>query len=51
VKTKEQLLQELRNQLGELNRIWEQQELELSDEEYIQKFDSIYESIKKLEYE
>jgi len=51
VKTKEQLLQELRNQLGELNRIWEQQELELSDEEYIQKFESIYESIKKLEYE
>ncbi len=51
MKTKEQLLQELRNQLGELNRIWEQQELELSDEEYIQKFDSIYESIKKLEYE
>jgi len=51
VKTKEQLLQELRNQLGELNRIWEQQELELSDHEYLQKFDSIYESIKKLEYE
>ena len=51
MKTKEQLLQELRNQLGELNRVWEQQELELSDEEYIQKFDSIYESIKKLEYE
>ena len=51
MKTKEKLLEELRNQLGELNRIWEQQELELSDEEYIQKFDSIYESIKKLEYE
>jgi len=51
MKTKEQLLQELRNQLGELNRVWELQDLELSDEEYIQKFDSIYESIKKLEYE
>ena len=38
-------------QLAELNRVWELQDLELSDEEYINKFDSIYESIKKLEYE
>jgi len=51
MKRKEKLLQELRGQLAELNRVWELQELELSDEEYIQKFDSIYESIKKLEYE
>ena len=51
MKRKEKLLQELRGQLAELNRVWELQELELSDEEYLNKFDSIYESIKKLEYE
>ena len=51
MKRKEKLLEELRGQLAELNRVWELQELELSDEEYIQKFDSNYESIKKLEYE
>ena len=51
MKRKEKLLQELRGQLAELNRVWELQDLELSDEEYLNKFDSIYESIKKLEYE
>ena len=51
MKRKEKLLQELRGQLAELNRVWELQDLELSDEEYIEKFDSIYESIKKLEHE
>ena len=51
MKTKETLLEDLRGQLAELNRVWELKEIELSDEEYIQKFDSIYESIKKLEYE
>ena len=51
MKTKEKLLHDLRGQLSELNRVWELQELELSDEEYIEKFDSIYESIKMLEYE
>ena len=51
MKRKEKLLHELRGQLAELNRVWELQDLELSDEEYIEKFDSIYESIKKLEHE
>ena len=51
MKRKEKLLQELRGQLAELNRVWELQDLELSDEEYLNKFDLICESIKKLEYE
>ncbi len=46
---KQQLLQTLKNQMAELNRIWEQQELELSDSDYIKRYDSLQESIKELE--
>ncbi len=48
-KRKEQIIKDLYAQIGELNRIWNEQELELTTKEYICKFDELKQRIHELE--
>ena len=48
-KRKQQIIDDLYIQLGELNRIWNEQELELSDKDYVVQFDNLKQRIKELE--
>ena len=48
-KRKQEIIDDLYIQLGELNRIWTEQELELSDKDYVVKFDNIKQRIRELE--
>ena len=44
-KRKQQLIEDLYTQIGELNRIWNENELELTTKEYICKFDELKQRI------
>ena len=46
---KQEIIDDLYIQLGELNRIWNEQELELSDKDYVVQFDNLKQRIKELE--
>jgi 6-pyruvoyl-tetrahydropterin synthase len=46
---KEEIIKDLYAQIGELNRIWNEQELELTTKEYICKFDELKQRIHELE--
>ena len=48
-KRKEEIIKDLYAQIGELNRIWNEQELELTTKEYICKFDELKQRIHELE--
>jgi 6-pyruvoyl-tetrahydropterin synthase len=48
-KRKEEIIKDLYAQIGELNRVWNEQELELSTKEYICKFDELKQRIHELE--
>ena len=48
-KRKEQIIKDLYAQIGELNRVWNEQELELTTKEYICKFDELKQRIHELE--
>ena len=48
-KRKEEIINDLYKQIGELNRIWEEQELELTTKDYICKFDELKQRIHELE--
>jgi len=48
-KRKEEIIKDLYAQIGELNRIWNEQELELTTKEYICKFDELKQRIHDLE--
>ena len=48
-KRKQQLIEDLYTQIGELNRVWNEQELELTTKEYICKFDELKQRIHELE--
>ena len=48
-KRKEEIIKDLYAQIGELNRIWNEQELELTTKEYICKFDKLKQRIHELE--
>jgi hypothetical protein len=48
-KRKEEIIEDLYAQIGELNRIWNEQELELTTKEYICKFDELKQRIHELE--
>ena len=48
-KRKQEIIDDLYIQLGELNRIWNEQELELSDKDYVVQFDNLKQRIKELE--
>ena len=49
MKRKQKLIKTLKRQLADLTRVWEQQELEISNEEYIKRFDSLEKWIAELE--
>ncbi len=49
MKRKQKLIKTLKRQLADLTRVWEQQELEISNEEYIKRFDSLEKWITELE--
>ena len=46
---KEEIIKDLYAQIGELNRVWDEQELELTAKEYICKFDELKQRIHELE--
>ena len=48
-KRKEEIIKDLYTQIGELNRVWNEQELELTTKEYICKFDELKQRIHELE--
>ena len=48
-KRKEEIIEDLYTQIGELNRVWNEQELELTTKEYICKFDELKQRIHELE--
>ena len=48
-KRKEEIIKDLYAQIGELNRVWNEQELELTTKEYICKFDKLKKRIHELE--
>ena len=48
-KRKEEIIEDLYAQIGELNRVWNEQELELTTKEYICKFDELKQRIHELE--
>ncbi len=48
-KRKEEIIEDLYAQIGELNRVWNEQELELTTKEYICKFDKLKQRIHELE--
>ena len=45
----EEIIKDLYTQIGELNRVWNEQELELTTKEYICKFDELKQRIHELE--
>ena len=47
-KRKQEIIDDLYLELGQLNKIWTEQELELSDKDYVVKFDDIKQRIKDL---
>ena len=46
---KEEIIKDLYAQIGELNRVWNEQDLELTTKEYICKFDELKQRIHELE--
>ena len=48
-KRKEEIITDLYKQIGELNRIWEEQEIDLTTKEYITQFDNLKQRIHELE--
>ena len=48
-KRKQEIIEDLYAQIGELNRVWNEQELELTTKEYICKFDELKQRIHELE--
>ena len=48
-KRKEEIIKDLYAQIGELNRVWNENELELTTKEYICKFDELKQRIHELE--
>ena len=48
-KRKEEIIKDLYAQIGELNRVWNEQELALTTKEYICKFDKLKQRIHELE--
>ena len=48
-KRKEQIIKDLYAQIGELNRVWNENELELTTKEYICKFNELKQRIHELE--
>ena len=48
-KRKQEIIDDLYGQIGELNRIWSEQELELTTKDYISKFDELKQRIHELE--
>ena len=48
-KRKQEIIEDLYAQIGELNRIWNENELELTTKEYICKFDELKQRIHELE--
>ena len=48
-KRKEEIIDDLYLELGQLNKIWNEQELALSDKDYVVKFDNIKQRIRELE--
>ena len=47
-KIKEEIIKDLYAQIGELNRVWDENELELTTKEYICKFDELKQRIHEL---
>ena len=48
-KRKEEIIKDLYAQIGELNRVWNENELELTTKEYICKFDELKQRIHELD--
>ena len=48
-KRKQEIIDDLYLELGQLNQIWTEQELPLSDKDYVVKFDNIKQRIRELE--
>ena len=48
-KRKEEIIKDLYAQIGELNRVWNENELELTTKEYICKFDELKQRIHEFE--
>ena len=48
-KRKEEIINDLYKQIGELNRIWEEQEIDFTTKEYITQFDNLKQRIHELE--
>ena len=48
-KRKEEIIKDLYTQIWEINRVWNEQELELTTKEYICKFDELKQRIHELE--
>jgi phage host-nuclease inhibitor protein Gam len=48
-KRKQEIIDDLYREIGELNRIWNEQELELTTKEYITQFDNLKQRISELE--
>ena len=48
-KRKQEIIEDLYAQIGELNRVWNEQELALTTKEYICKFDELKQRIHELE--
>ena len=48
-KRKQEIIDDLYLELGQLNKIWTEQELKLSDKDYVVKFDDIKQRIRELE--
>ena len=48
-KRKQEIIEDLYAQIGELNRVWDENELELTTKEYICKFDELKQRIHELE--
>ena len=48
-KRKQEIIEDLYAQIGELNRVWNDQQLELTTKEYICKFDELKQRIHELE--
>ena len=47
-KRKQEIIEDLYTQIGELNRVWDENELELTTKEYICKFDELKQRIHEL---
>ena len=48
-KRKQEIIDDLYKEIGELNRVWNENELELTAKEYICKFDELKQRIHELE--